>query len=143
MKTTLHFFYLKFVGLLLVLVLSACTFKAQSVEIAYLDKDYIVLEGTEGACYKCTIQADPANLYHLEIYDFWGGHLVMSGSYSDAMLENEEGLFQYFFTNGIKKAEGQYSNGMKIGDWKRWDWWGVPKVDYSYPTYAGTYASHE
>ncbi len=114
----------------------------QNSEVQYLDVNHMVLENASGASFTRTVKLGDSQLHHVEIYLVATGVLVLSGSYSDASLTTEEGLFTYYFANGTKESEGHYQQGMKIGDWKRWDFTGMSKPDRLYPASVSSYPQY-
>ena len=46
----------------------------------------------------------------------------------------EDGYFKYYFPNGSVESEGMYQAGVKVGNWKRFDFQGNRKQDRYYPT---------
>ncbi|MDZ4822184.1 MAG: hypothetical protein SH856_01870 [Flavobacteriales bacterium] len=116
--------------------------KNGEVQIEYLDQNRVVQSGTNGAWFTRTSEIDVAMLYHVEIHEVSSGELVMSGSYSDASLTTEEGLFRYFFAVGTPESEGHYQSGMKTGEWKRWEFTGIAKLDRLYPVSCSSYSEY-
>ena len=45
----------------------------------------------------------------------------------------EDGYFTYYYYNGQVESEGAYSQGIKVGLWKRFDMNGVEKAPKNYP----------
>lgn len=45
----------------------------------------------------------------------------------------EDGYFKYFFPNGSVESEGEYQDGVKVGNWKRFDFMGNRKPNRYYP----------
>ena len=71
--------------------------------------------------------------YDAIIYDYTGGlkakgHYVLVGK---KFLE--DGHFTYYFQNGQIESEGDFSRGVKVGSWKRFDAGGKRKSDRYYP----------
>jgi len=46
----------------------------------------------------------------------------------------EDGYFKYYFPNGSVESEGMYQAGVKVGNWKRFDFQGNRKQDRYYPS---------
>ena len=45
----------------------------------------------------------------------------------------EDGYYKYYFPNGSIESEGMYQAGVKVGNWKRFDFEGNRKTDRFYP----------
>ena len=62
------------------------------------------------------------NQFQVEDYYKETNQIQMSGTYTSSKLSNNsrEGVFVYYFSNGIKSTEGAYKNGKAHGLWKSW-----------------------
>ena len=109
------------------------TTSAQLPGTHYLDRDREHQIGLRNARFLQSYQIDSAEVYQVNIKVIESGALVMTGAYTDSTLTTEQGYFHYFFANGSPESEGQFSNGIKTGIWKRWNFVGDAKTDRIYP----------
>jgi hypothetical protein len=126
---------LMMIGMLLSNALPAIsqTSKHEEPVTQFLDKYREVQSEPLNAWYTSSAVLNENGLYDVNVYTL-GGELVMSGQYTDASLTIQDGLFKYYYANGMKESEGMYSQGTKVGPWKRWDMNGNQKPDRIYPT---------
>jgi TonB family protein len=97
----------------------------------YLNSEFQVIEAEDMAAYTRTRTKNADGLYDVVI-NFSGGQLFMNGRYQDEQLEVRHGHFVFYNQNGNKQTEGDYSKGMKVGVWKRWDSEGAPLPSRTY-----------
>jgi TonB family protein len=97
----------------------------------YLDGSFNVVSSTNTAKYIREVQMVNDTLYKVTL-KYMTGETMMTGSYSDAKLETENGPFKYFYANGNPESEGRFKNGNKVGTWKRWSFDGTKKPDRFY-----------
>lgn len=105
---------------------------AQTGDVEYLDHFREMQVSAVGASYIRTNHVNLDKQYVVQISSVLSGNLIMSGTYSDSELTVEEGVFHYYFANGEQESIGNYEDGVKKGNWKRWDWLGVRKPDRIY-----------
>lgn len=110
---------------------SCLTAAMGQVKTDFLDQHMNLVAEADEAVYTRTTVLQPDGLWHVEI-KFANNVIKMRGSYSDLSLQTEEGLFQFFYANGIQESEGYFKQGIKVGVWKRWDWDGNSKTDRIY-----------
>lgn len=60
------------------------------------------------------------------------GIVRMKGSYRDRALEIPDGLFLYYFANGLPESRGQFVDGAKVGIWQCWESDGAPRPERIY-----------
>jgi len=81
------------------------------------------------------LQLTPVNetTYAGVVYDGME-NLKMEGQYVERNGQYiEDGYFKYYFPNGSVESEGMYQAGVKVGNWKRFDFQGNRKQDRYYP----------
>lgn len=97
----------------------------------YLDVYLKVTKNKNSATYYCTLEETTNQGYHFKAY-FLSGELKMDGWYVDEEMTIENGLFTYFYKSGQIESVGEYSHGMKVGIWKRFDANGNEKPEKIY-----------
>ncbi len=62
------------------------------------------------------------NKFEVEDYFKETNQIQMSGTYTSVKLtvDSREGIFMYYYSNGIKFSEGLYKKGKAFGVWKSW-----------------------
>jgi TonB family protein len=101
----------------------------------FLNSEMRVLEGEVGASYSRTSQRTADGQYEVAV-NYVTGNLFLSGKYADEKLTKENGHFVYYYENGTKMSEGDYSNGIKVGKWIRNTEDGSPLPDRVYQSSA-------
>jgi antitoxin component YwqK of YwqJK toxin-antitoxin module len=96
----------------------------------YIDVDFNITNDVNKAKYFRIVQFKDS-LYESKIY-YMTGDIMMAGTYLDKDLEVENGYFEYYFANGNMESTGLYTNGVKVGYWKRWVFDGTKKEDRYY-----------
>jgi len=76
--------------------------------------------------------------WSVRVYTGEGGHLIMTGTFSDEALTMAEGVFTFHHPNGQVESTGTFHNGLKTGVWKRYDARGTPLADRVYDNGALT-----
>ncbi len=102
------------IGLFMVLPL---VFKGQDTLRFYFDKDWKPTSDYQSYYYRDMYKS--GSLWIVIDY-FPDGQVQMKGSSLTLNTDDKQGLFTFYFKNGIKKGEGNYNHGKKIG---AWTWW--------------------
>jgi antitoxin component YwqK of YwqJK toxin-antitoxin module len=111
----LHFFILTALSLFIFLLA-----KAQQDSLVYFfDKNYNSCN--RDVAYYVGIGTKNNSLWQFDCYINETGIKVTSGSYRDSLLNNAEGLFNYYFEDGTLSSTGNYHLGKETGLWKKWD----------------------
>lgn len=73
----------------------------------------------EDASYYRKMYKNAQNLWVVNDY-YLDGQLQMQGQFSNPKTEKKTGHFTYFYPNGAKQSEGEYTEGYKSGHWRSW-----------------------
>ena len=91
-------------------------------ESAYLR---FVAAGDDGIYHVCIVANNPTKVVR------------MTGHYLDSALKVANGEFTFFHTNGRKESNGVFVNGVKAGEWLRWNACGERLATKQYIGLAG------
>ncbi|MFM9006172.1 MAG: toxin-antitoxin system YwqK family antitoxin [Flavobacteriales bacterium] len=84
--------------------------------------------------YRLQLTPVDADSFKGEIYDGME-NLKVEGQYVERNGQYiEDGYFKYYFPSGSVESEGMYQAGVKVGNWKRFDYMGNRKQDRYYPS---------
>ncbi|NNE55353.1 MAG: hypothetical protein HKN32_04995 [Flavobacteriales bacterium] len=110
----------------LTILSSEPTFDATPVAQYFLDVDFNVVSHDETAQYVKNIYHHNGDLYRVELHAI-DGRLKMTGFSDDPNGEVRTGMHIFFYDNGAVECEGEYRQGIKVGTWNRWDFYGNAK----------------
>ena len=110
----------------LVVLFSAITFTvfSQTVTKTFVDYYDKPADRTTASFYIETFKTNDTAVYwqRKKYYnDTVPAALAATGKSKDAEGLIKEGAFVYYYKNGIKEKEGNYSNNLKEGEWKEWN----------------------
>ncbi|MEN9347239.1 MAG: hypothetical protein RLZZ77_750 [Bacteroidota bacterium] len=120
-------------AIILLVIVALCSFTIEAIAqqpTLYLDKG---LQRTkqEMSVYEIPLTAGQENVWVAEVKI--DDKIKMSGeyiAYENTFIEN--GLFTFYFDNGVVESTGFYERGARIGTWKRYDEAGNAKADRFY-----------
>lgn len=115
------------------LFLTTATTTYSQTRTEYLDPQMFSVGDTAFAKFIRTVEILSDSVYQVTVVYKTNGQLMMKGSYLDKELTVENGWFEYYFANGFKESEGRFKKGVKVGNWKRWNYDQRPKPDRFYP----------
>lgn len=115
----------------LLLALPCIAVNAQTAEKTFLSASLQVVPEEALAQYYRVLEHNPESGYKVTVY-YLNGQVKMTGTYTDADLTQEEGEFVYYYRNGQVESQGMFSEGVKFGVWKRYEWDGTEKPDKHY-----------
>lgn len=104
---------------------------AQDTIYLYYDNNWVeILNKNEAAYYR---KAFPQSNNAWDVNDFYMNHKIqMTGTYKSKKLTVRNGHFIYYFENGNKTSEGDYTNDKLNGPWTYWHENGLKKSQGTY-----------
>ena len=105
---------------------------AQEPVKQYINEQFELSDEGESSDFYREVNLSESGLWLVSIYYNPSGKLKMTGSYSDEMLELEEGEFTFYYRNGNVESKGMCSEGVKFGIWERYLWDGTRREDRYY-----------
>ena len=93
---------------------------ASAQKKVFFDKNWQKTSEKKASYYR--IVKNVNNKFQVEDYFKETNQVQMSGTYTSSKLTNSsrEGVFVYYFSNGVKSSEGTFKNGKTYGLWKSW-----------------------
>jgi hypothetical protein len=110
----------------LIVLLLAITFTAFSQTVTKTFVDYYDKPATPATAsfYIETFKAKDTDVYWQRkkyYYDTVPAALAATGKSKDAKGLIKEGAFVFYYKNGVKEKEGNYTDNLREGEWKEWN----------------------
>jgi antitoxin component YwqK of YwqJK toxin-antitoxin module len=88
----------------------------------------------EAKAYYYRVVTPEGSNFLVQDYFSKSNQLQMEGRYKSKKLESSsrDGIFTYYWSNGKKKAEGEYKNGKEDGNWVSWHFDGEKRAEGLY-----------
>lgn len=103
----------------LLLIISATVFSQPKRYLYYFDKDLNSTEKEKAVFNGIGIYIN--DLFEFKMFGTSGSNLLLIQHFTDSSLQQSEGLFQSYYSNGAMKSEGNYLKNNENGLWQRWD----------------------
>jgi prolyl oligopeptidase len=109
---------LKHYKVVFLFIISSLVINAQDTTWTYFNAKWKETSKDSASFYRKKYSTDDKTYNVCDYYI--SGKIQMTGSYTKQTPEEKEGKFTYYYENGQKSAEGNYSNGKETGVWRRW-----------------------